>query len=91
MMPVDDAKLDKLIADTTKEYNDLSFKRGKLRQLLADANSIKQKDVPDPTEGNPRRTKKEMPVDTRIGKKITPSRRQEIFDKIKADKVTLGF
>ena len=88
-MPVDDTVLAQTIKDLEEKYNEVSLLRGKIRTCLASAQGIAEIDVPDPTEADPRQTKKQIPNDRILGTKLTTARRQEIYDMIESDKVAL--
>ena len=89
-MPIDEAVLLQTQADIRTRLDANSLERQTLKQLLQDANTIEQRTVSDATPEDPTKTKKIMPVDRSLGKDMSVTRRQEIYDKIMAEKTTLG-
>jgi len=89
-MPVDESILLQVQADLRTKLDANSLERQSLKRLLQEANEIQQITVSDAVPENPGRTKKVMPKDTALGKDMSVSRRQEIYDKIMADKTALG-
>lgn len=88
-MPVDEDNLAKIISDVGAKLDEVTTQRSNLKIILSNANSIRQVEVPDPTEENPGQRKMVMPNDRSLGNKIKPARRQEIYDQIVSDAVGL--
>ena len=89
-MPIDEAVLAQAQADIRAKLDANSLERQAVKKLLQDANSIEQLTVSDATPENPSKTKKIMPKDKALGKDMDIVRRQEIYDKVIADKTALG-
>jgi len=88
-MAVDETILESTIVDLSEKLNAVSLERQNLKTIIRDAQSIVMVNVPDPTEEDPRRTKKELPQDNKLGAEITTERREQIYDKIIVDVAAL--
>jgi len=84
-MPIDEDILESTISNLVDKINANSIQRTKLRELYAYAQEIALVSIPDPTPEEPSRTKKIMPIDKKLGTKITDERREAIYEKLLVD------
>jgi len=84
-MAVDEKELADMITLLQTKIQANGKERGILRTLQEDAIGICKKEVPDPTSEEPERKKMIMPMDKTLGAEMKVPRRDEIFEKIKAD------
>jgi len=88
-MVVDEAILESTIVDLQNKLDTVSLKKQNLKTILRDSQSIVMINIPDATEKDPRRTKKVLPTDNKLGIEITVKRREQIYEKIIADVAAL--
>jgi len=85
IMPIDDDIIDSTLKGMIDKITQNHTARGNLQKLHDLGQSIKLVTVPDPTEKEPRRTKKVIPNDPMLGGEMSETRRQAIYDKFIAD------
>lgn len=82
-MPVDDTNLNNMLILAREKLDSNDEKQSQLRIFIAGCNEIKK--TLGSSEG-----KMEIKKDRYLGTKISVTRRQAIYDKLVADKITLG-
>lgn len=83
-MPVDNNELKSMIQLANEELTKVNSQRSKIVEFMRGCTEILQL----PKEDDPETMKDVM--DDSLAVKMTPARRQIIYDKLKVDKVTLG-
>jgi len=83
-MPVDDTKLNTMLKAAHEKLSSNTIERSKLKSFIEGCAAITKV----PTQDDP--TIMEIPNDRMLGAKYSSTRRNEIYDKLLADKITLG-
>lgn len=84
-MPLDEDILDSTVIDIVADINKNTDQRKKLTALYTRGHQIQLIDVPIPTVADPKKTKKELPLDSILGTTITVERREKECDSLMAD------